>query len=168
MKIDGRAVRHGLWILAFATSMGCSKSATNAMTESGSAAAASTSAGMVQSGMNIVNQLGGIEGVTKLADAFGLKMAASPILSKIFDAAAITATKLGLVNEIAKVSGMTPPNPGADLASALSGKALDATAVNELNSALSAAADEMHLSDTQKTAVVGVLTPITSSLLGGK
>jgi len=157
-----------MWILAFASLTGCSKSATNAMTESGSAAAASTSAGMVQSGMNIVNQLGGIDGVTKLANAFGLRMSASPILSKIFNAAEITATKLGLVNEIAKASGMAPPNPGADLVSTLSGKALDATAVNELNSALSAAADEVHLSGAQKTAVVGVLSPITNTLLGGK
>jgi hypothetical protein len=41
-----------------------------------------------------------------------VNIAKSPILSKLFDAAAITQTKLGLVNEIAKASGMAPPNPG--------------------------------------------------------
>jgi hypothetical protein len=74
--------------------------------------------------------------------------------------------KLGLVNEIAKASGMAPPNPGADLVSALSGKGLGAEGVNAVNSALSSAADQVGVAAAQKTALMSLLTPITNAVAG--
>lgn len=145
---------------------GCSKSASNAMTESGSGAAASAGSSMMQAGASLMQQLGGLSGVAQLADAFGANIAANPVLSKLLDAAAITQTKQGLVNEVAKASNMAPPNPGVDLLTTLSGKGLDATATSELTSALSSAADQVHLGAAQKSAVLALLAPITNSLAG--
>lgn len=164
MKRNGRSLLVGLSMAAVLTgAFGCNKSASNAMTESGSAAAAS---GAMQAGMSLVNQLGGMSMVTKLADAFGKNLGLSSILSKVLDAGTIAQTKLGLVNEIAKASGMAAPNPGVDLLSTLSGKSLDASGVNEITNALSSAADHVKLGSAQKTAVMGVLAPITEQLLG--
>lgn len=169
MKALGNAVRSGLCILTVVVAVGgCSKSSQNAMTESGSAAAASGSAGAMQAGMSLINQLGGMSTVTALADAFGVNIGADPILSKIFDTAGIMQTKQGLVNEVAKASGMALPNPGVDLLSTLSGKGLDASATGALTNALAAAADQVHLGEAQKTAVLGLLTPITNQLVGNK
>jgi len=145
---------------------GCSKSATNAMSESGTANTTSAAASMATGGAALFNYLGGLPGVTRLAEAFGVNIAKSPILSKLFDAAAITQTKLGLVNEIAKASGMAPPNPGADLAATLGGRGLDSAGIDELNKALSAAADEVKVPEPQKSAVMAVMAPITNSLAG--
>ena len=143
-----------------------SKSATNAMSESGTANTTSAAASMATGGAALFNYLGGLPGVTRLAEAFGVNIAKSPILSKLFDAAAITQTKLGLVNEIAKASGMAPPNPGADLAATLGGRGLDSAGIDELNKALSAAADEVKVPEPQKSAVMAVMAPITNSLAG--
>jgi truncated hemoglobin YjbI len=114
------------------------------------------------------SQLGGSSGVKQLVNAFGVNVSKSATLTKVFDAAAIADMQLGLTNEIAKASGMAPPNAGKDLMSTLSGKGLDAAAATELTSALSSAADQVKLPETSKAAVVGLLTPITTSLLGGK
>src|SRR5262245_37160322 len=167
MKALGRVVSAGLLTLLMVASVsGCSKSAKNAMTESGSAAAASTGSSMAAAGMSLFQQLGGMSGVTKLAEAFGANIAANPILSKVLDAATIGQTKLGLVNEIAKASGMTAPNPGVDLLTTLSGKGLDASGVSALTNALSDAADKVHLKGPEKTAVMGLPTPITNIRAG--
>jgi hypothetical protein len=142
----------------------CSKSGSNAMTTG--ATAASASAGMAQTGMSLLNQLGGMAGVTQLANAFGLKIGTNPVLSKLFDGAAITQTSQGLVNEVAKASGVAPPHAGVDLFSVLSGKGLDAAGVGELTSALSSAANEAKLDAPKKASLMGLLTPITNRLLG--
>jgi len=165
MKIRASAAI-GIALLAALMSLtACSKSAENAMTESGAASAASGASGAMHAGLSLMNQLGGITGVTKLADAFGANISANPILSKVLDAAAITQTKNGLVNEIAKVSGMAAPNPGADMLGALTGKGLDAQGVNELTGALSSAADQVKVGGPQKSALMALLTPITNTLL---
>jgi len=159
-----RFTSHAAWMLfALALIVGCSKAANNATT--GGAAA---SASALASGMSIYNQLGGSETVKQLVGAFGVNIAKSPTLSKVFDAAAIAETQLGLTNEIAKASGLVAPNPGVDLATTLSGKGLDAAGFSALSSALGAAADELKLPKEQKNAVVGLLTPITAGLAGGK
>jgi hypothetical protein len=159
MKANGRVACGGLLILAALSVLSCTKSATTG-------GAASSSASMMSTGMNLVNALGGMDGVTKLADAFGLNLAANPITSKLLDAATIAQTKLGLVNEIAKASGMAVPNPGVDLVSTLSGKGIDASAASAMTSALSSAADAVKLAGPAKDALVGLFTPIANSLVG--
>ena len=91
-----------LLIVAAASSLGCSKSATNAMTETSKPTSTSAVTTAMEAGKGLFNYLGGLPGVNRLAEAFGLNIAKSPVLGKLFDAAALTATKLGLVNEIAK------------------------------------------------------------------
>ena len=165
MKAFAR-VAGGALIVAAALSLGCSKSATNAMTESGKPSTDAMSTAFA-AGKGLFNYLGGLPGVNRLAEAFGLNIAKSPILGKLFDAAALTATKLGLVNEIAKASGLAPPNAGvADLATTLGGRGLDQAGVTELNNALSAAADQVHMGETEKTAMMALVSPITNSVAG--
>jgi hypothetical protein len=162
MKQNDRSLGAVL-ILAMAVALaGCSKSAQNAMTESGAAAAASGSASMTKT---LVDQLGGMSTVSQLAEAFGANLTASP-LAKVLDPAAITQTQQGLVNEVAKASAMPAPHPGSDMLAALSGKVTDPEGVGTLTNALSAAADQMHIGATEKTALMALLAPITSRLLG--
>ena len=92
-------------------------------------------------------------------------LAAGP-LAKVLDPAAITQTQQGLVNEFAKASGMPAPHSGSDMLAALSGKVTDPEGVGALTSALSSAADQLHIGATEKTALLALLAPITSRLLG--
>jgi len=166
MRFDARRVAGGLLLVAALVSLaGCSKSASNTMSESG-AASATGAAGMAAAGMNLFNQLGGIQGVTSLASQFGVNLAANPVVAKFLDAASITQAQNGLVNEIAKVSGVAAPNPGADLLGALSGKGLDSAAINGVTQALSQAADQMKVGGAQKTALMGLIEPMAKTLAG--
>lgn len=145
---------------------GCSKSGSNAMTASGAAAAASPASSMAAGAMNLYNQLGGLQGVTQLADAFGANLSKNPVVSKLLDAASITQAKNGLVNEIAKASGMAAPIPGADLMGALSGKGLDAAGIGAVTSSLASAADQMKMNSGQKAALMGLIEPMAKTLAG--
>jgi hypothetical protein len=161
MKANGRAVSFCIFILA-AVFVGCGKSNVAPGT-SGVAAGASTA---LQSGASVVNQLGGMSNVLALADSFGLHISKHSVVGQARGAAGIASTKEGFVNEIAKASGMKPPTD-TDLFSTLKDNGIDEPAeVDALTAALSAAADEMKLTGPVKTAVLGVLTPITSKLVG--
>jgi len=164
MKTMARAAG-SLLIVAAAMSLGCSKSATNAMTETSKPTSTSAVTTAMEAGKGLFNYLGGLPGVNRLAEAFGVNIAKSPILGKLFDTAALTATKLGLVNEIAKASGLAPPNPGvADLGATLGGRGLDQAGIAELNKALSSAADEVKMGEPEKTAMMMLVEPITNSM----
>src|SRR5262245_37141132 len=121
MNLHRNVVGNGLLLLATVASLsGCSKSATS--TASGAAAAApSGMAAAANAGLGLFNQLGGLQGVTQLASQFGVNLAANPAVAKFLDAASITQAKNGLVNDIAKASGMAPPNGTDTLLGALSG-----------------------------------------------
>lgn len=173
MKTVGNAALTMLLMLAvLAPLSGCSQSASksSASTMSSAATAAKTAAPAASSAMStgasLVNQLGGMSNVTQLADAFGANLGADAMLSKSFDAAAISQVKDGLVNEIAKASHMPAPRGTVDLLTALSGKGLDAAGVDALTAALGSAADSIHLGATQKTALLGMFTPIATQLIG--
>ena len=164
MKASGRVACSMLFVAIALSLGGCSKSATNAMTESGKPTTSAVTSAF-DAGKGLFNYLGGLPGVNRLAEAFGLNISKSPLLSKLFDAAALTATKLGLVNEIAKASGLAPPNAGVpDLLTTLSGRGLDQAGVAELNQALSSAADEVKMGEPEKTAMMALVTPITNSV----
>jgi hypothetical protein len=117
-------------------------------------------------GKSLLDQLGGIEGASRLAEQFATNLTASPAVTKFLDNAAITGVKNGLVNEIAKSSGTAPPNAGADLKSSLSGKGLDAGAMSAISGALGAAASTLKLSPATASAVLGLVEPILKSVLG--
>jgi truncated hemoglobin YjbI len=166
MNVSRNVVCRSLLLLFALISLGgCSKSAT----QSASGAAAAAPSGMsaaANAGMNLYNQLGGVQGVTQLASQFGVNLAANPMVAKFLDAASITQAKNGLVNEIAKASGMAAPNPGADLMGALSGKGLDAAGIGGVTQALSQAADQMKIGSTQKAALMGLIEPMAKTLAG--
>ena len=165
MKFDRGVVRGTFLMLALAMLSSCSS--TSSSTTSGAGAAADMAAtAKVVSPSSLMDQLGGIAGVTKLAQAFGVNLAANPAIAKFLDASAITQVQNGLVNEVAKASKMTPPNAGADLLGALTGKGIDAEGVNALTSSLTAAADAAQVAAPAKASLLALLAPITNSLLG--
>ena len=143
---------------------GCNKSSTNAeASKDVTDSATSTAASM---GQSLMDQIGGMEGAVKLADAFGANLAANPTLSPLLNADAITGAKQGLVNEIAKASNTPAPYAGASLQGALSGKGLTSDSVKAVTEALSSAADSMHLSPAAKSSLMGIMAPIAKGLVG--
>lgn len=151
-------------IVIAATAVGCSQSANKSVAQATSATETVAKTTASAAGTSLASQLGGMSMVTQLADAFGVNIAADPTLSKSFDAPGVTAVKNGLVNDVAKASGMAPPNGTTDLLSALSGKGLDATGVSALNSALTAAAEHVHLNPAQTSALTTLVSPIFAKL----
>ena len=115
----------------------------------------------------LMTQLGGMDGVNKLADAFGANLSANPKLSSTLNPTTINDAKQGLANEVAKVSGATPPYPGVSLLNALSGKGLDKDGVKAVEDALSSAADAMNLGSQTKASLKAIMEPISKSLIGG-
>jgi truncated hemoglobin YjbI len=164
MKLHGSVARAALLIATVVAILsGCSKAATNQMESSAMTAGA---AGATAAGQSLLGQLGGMSGVSKLAEAFSGNMTKDPVLSKLLDPATITQTSNGLVNSIATMSGQKPPHGSDDMLKALSGKNLGADGVNALTGALSSAADQMKVVEPTKSALMAVLTPVTNSLLG--
>lgn len=162
MRLNGRAASFCMFIVAAGVLGGCGKS----NTAPGTNAAAAGASAALQTGASVVSQLGGMNNVMALADSFGLHISKHSVVGQALGAAGITQTKEGFINEVAKVSGMTPPT-STDLYSTLKDNGIDEPAeVDALTSALSAAADELKLTGATKTAVLGVLTPVTKKLLG--
>ncbi|HET9940136.1 MAG TPA: hypothetical protein VFR25_03450 [Candidatus Eisenbacteria bacterium] len=143
---------------------GCNKSGTK--TEASTDMAGSASSTAAAMGQSLMDQLGGMEGVVKLADAFGANLAANPALSSLLNADAITGAKQGLVNEIAKASNTPAPYAGASLAGSLSGKGLTHDSVKAVTDALESAADSMHLTPATKSSLMGLMAPISKALGG--
>ena len=116
------------------------------------------------SAAGLYNSLGGASGVSQLANAFGAKLALDPNVTKFLDAAAIDAAKGGLQNTLAALAGQSVPSGSKDLLGALSGKGLDAKALNGVSQALVGAGKDMKLSADQMTALQSVMTPIAQAL----
>jgi hypothetical protein len=146
-----------LLCIALFAAVGCNKSSTNTTAVSSTAATAS---------QTLMEQLGGMNGVNQLADNFASNLSQQPAVTKYLNPEAIAAVKSGLVNEVAKASGMAPPNPGADLMQALSGKGLDAGAMTAFSGSLQAAAATQKLGDAPTTALMTLIDPIAKSAVG--
>jgi hypothetical protein len=119
----------------------------------------------MSSGASLFNQLGGLEQVTKLASNYGSKLLADSRVSKFLGEQAVTSVSNGLVNEIAKASGMKPPIAGDNLYDTLKDAQLDRTAVGALTENLEKTATEANLGSEAKTGLMAVMTPITNKLL---
>jgi len=144
--------------------VGCSSSGTSTDTSTDvTGSASSTAATMNQS---LMDQVGGVSGANRLADAFGANLSANPTLSASLNTDAINGAKQGLVNEIAKASGTAEPYAGASLLGSLSGKGLTADSVNAITSALSGAADSMNLPSATKTSLLAIMEPVSKALVG--
>jgi hypothetical protein len=146
----------------------CSKSTTNTEPETtaGSTTPSSTSSDVAGMSQTLMDQLGGMAGATKLADAFAANLSANPTVSTALNPDAINSAKQGLLNEIAKVSGAPEPYAGTSLLGALSGKGLTPDAVKGVEDALDSAADTMDLSSAAKESLKSIMSPVTKSLQG--
>ena len=114
----------------------------------------------------LMQQLGGVSGANKLADTFAANLAKDPSVTKFLNPDAIASVSKGLVNEVAKASGMAAPNPGVDMTQALMGNGLDAPAMSAVTSSLASAADETKVPAASKTSLMGLMDPISKSVLG--
>ncbi len=118
----------------------------------------SSGGGATEVGKSLYSQLGGADGVTKLANQFGANIASNATINSMLDAAAIGDVKTGLTNDIMKVSGMTPPS-ATTLTSALQGKGLDATGVDALSNSLKEAGAAQGLNS-------GIMSALSSQVMG--
>lgn len=137
--------------------LGCNKSSTSASSASSMTAMAS---------QTLMQQMGGMDQVNKLADSFAGNLSKNPAVTKYLNQDAISSVSKGLVNEVAKASGMAAPNPGADMTQALTGKGLDASAMSAVTSSLASAADAVKVPAASKASLMGLMDPISKSVLG--
>lgn len=144
--------------------VGCSSSGTGTETSTDVTGSASSAAATM--GQSLMDQVGGVSGANKLADAFGANLASNTTLSAALNTDAINGAKQGLVNEIAKASGTAEPYAGASLLGSLSGKGLTADSVSAITSALSSAADSMNLPPATKTSLLAIMEPVSKALVG--
>jgi truncated hemoglobin YjbI len=160
-------------VIASLMLVSCSKSTTNAEPETTAGSTtpstttpSSTSSDVAGMSQTLMDQLGGMTGVTKLADAFAANLSANPTVSTALTPDAINSAKQGLVNEIAKVSGAPEPYAGASLLGALSGKGLTSDGVKGVEDALASAADTMNLSSPAKESLKSIMSPVSKALQG--
>ena len=117
-------------------------------------------------GSGLYQQLGGADGVTKLANQFGANIASNPSLNQILDSVVIGQLTNGFTNDVMKASGMTP-NGTETVASALSGKGLNATHVTALSNSLREAGASLGLNPSVMSSVASqIIEPAARSAAG--
>lgn len=117
-------------------------------------------------GASMYQQLGGADGVTKLANQFGANIASNPQLNQILDAVAIGAIQSGFTNDVMKASGMAPSTTET-LAGALSGKGLNTSHVTALSNSLREAGASLGLNPTLMSNLAStVIEPAARSAAG--
>ena len=112
---------------------------------------------------SLYSSLGGMDGVTKLANQFGANIASNPALNSMLDAVAIGEVKTGLTNDIMSASKMTPPS-ATTLESALAGKNIGAEGLAALSNSLTEAGKSMSLDATTMSALSGLLKPLSKGM----
>ncbi len=117
-------------------------------------------------GSGLYQQLGGADGVTRLANQFGANIASNPTLNQILDSVVIGQIQSGFTNDVMKASGMTP-NGSETLSSALSGKGLNSTHVTALSNSLREAGASLGLSPSVMSSVAStIVEPAARSATG--
>ncbi len=95
---------------------------------------------------SLLQNMGGMEGLTKFNDAFGANLLANPAVSKFMDAAAVDMVKRGITTEVAKISKIPLPSEGVDLSAVLKGKNLDKEAKKGFKASAEKATQDVALS----------------------
>jgi hypothetical protein len=127
----------------------------------------SSGGGATEVSKSIYQQLGGADGVTRLANQFGANIASNPTLNQMLDAVAIGNVKTGFTNDVMKASGLTPSS-ATTMASALAGKGLDATGINALSNSLKEAGASLGLdSATMNSLASTVIQPLSKVKTSG-
>lgn len=123
-------------------------------------------AGTKDLGGGLWGSLGGVTGVSALANGFASKLGENAAASKALGSDGISAAKNGLYNSVAKMGGYGVEK-GTDLLGALKGKKLDAAAVDGIGSSLSAAAKDRGLNAEQTAGLTALWEPAAKSLRAG-
>ncbi|HEU4928580.1 MAG TPA: hypothetical protein VFU38_02020 [Candidatus Krumholzibacteria bacterium] len=117
-------------------------------------------------GQSLYQQLGGADGVTRLANQWGANIAGNSTLNQILDSVVIGEIQTGFTNDVMKASGMVPGTT-TTLASALSGKGLNEMHINALSNTLREAGASLGINPTvMSTAASTVVEPAARSAAG--
>ena len=114
----------------------------------------------------LYEQVGGEEGVTKLANQFGTSLQANPDLSQLLNAEAIENAKTGLTNDIKRASDMGAG--GMSLESALKDQGLKDNTLAGVNNAIVQAAKAMNLNQATTDSLTKLIKPLAHSVLEAK
>jgi hypothetical protein len=112
----------------------------------------------------MLENMGGMEGLTKFNDAFGTALMANPAVSKFLDEAAIGMVKKGVTTEVAKMSGMPLPSDGVDLATFLKEKNMDEAGVKGFRDSATKAAQDAAFSPTASKGMMSMLDGVLKGL----
>jgi hypothetical protein len=117
-------------------------------------------------GASLYQQLGGSEGVTRLANQFGANIASNPTLNQILDSVVIGQIQNGFTNDVMKASGMAPGGMET-MSSALTGKGLNETHVTALSNSLREAGASLGLNPSvMSTVASSIVEPAARSAAG--
>jgi hypothetical protein len=126
----------------------------------------SNSGGASGVGKTLFDQVGGEDGLAKLATAFGARLKANPDLSKLLSAEAIENAQAGLSNDVKKASNMD--GGGMSLDSALKDQKLDSDTLAGVNNAIVQAAKGMNLKQGTIDGLTKLIKPLAHSVLEPK
>ena len=117
-------------------------------------------------GSSLYQQLGGADGVTRLANQFGANIASNATLNQVLDSVVIGQIQNGFTNDVMKASGMTPGGTET-LAGALAGKGLNESHVTALSNSLREAGASLGLNPSIMSTVAStVVEPAARSAAG--
>jgi hypothetical protein len=115
---------------------------------------------------SLYQQLGGAEGVARLADQWGMSIARHSELNMILDSAATDDVEAGFTNDVMKASGMIPGTT-ATLANALAGKGLTEMHVAALSATLREAGALLGINaGVMSTVAATIVEPAARSVMG--
>ncbi len=155
-----RAISLYLVVGLFLVAVGCSS------TGGTDEAASGATGGAAATAQSLYQQLGGADGVTRLANQFGANIAANPTLNMVLDAVAIGDVQTGFTNDLMQASGMTPSST-TTMASALAGKGLSEGHVTALSNSLRDAGASLGMNPTTMSTVAStIVEPAARSAAG--
>lgn len=117
-------------------------------------------------GQSLYQQLGGAEGVTRLADQWGFSIARHSELNQIFDSAATAAVQAGFTHDVMGASGVAPRTTPT-LESAFTGRGLTDMHVAALSATLREAGALLGLNPTLMSTVAStIVEPAARTAMG--
>ena len=120
----------------------------------------------VEAGQSLYQQLGGAEGVARLADQWGFSIARHSELNQILDSAATAEVEAAFTHDVMGASGMTPGTT-TTLAMALAGKGLTEMHVAALSATLREAGALLGINaGLMSTVAATIVEPAARSVMG--
>ncbi len=126
----------------------------------------SHSGGASEVGKTLFDQVGGEDGLAKLATDFGARLMANPDLAKLLTPEAVENAKAGLSNDVKRASNMDAGDMSLD--SALKDQKLDNNTLAGVNNAIVQAAKGMNLSQETTDGLTKLIKPLAHSVIEPK